>query len=88
MNIIKKFYPFLPAKGSIGHLILAFLIYYIAIPTVAYILSVFLGLTLILFPVAMVISYVSSFYYVTGFILSVISFLGIADTSKCDDQEF
>ena len=75
MEKIMKYFPFMPGEKETGKLVLAILFYYLA-GYVGVLVSGMLAVTVLLVPLAPVISFAASAYMVAGIVFAIFAYKG------------
>ena len=82
MKVLKRFFPFMPAKGEAGKLVGALLFYLLGVNVINVVSASILGFTVILAPLAMVTAPVLGAYGSAGVILAILGVAGVIDFKK------
>ena len=86
MDKLIKFFPFMPAEKDVGKLILAIAFYILGVSVVSFIVCTIMAITIILLPIAPIISFVFFAYSIAGAIFAIMSYCG-HDFAKTENME-
>ena len=87
MNSLKKFFPFIPAKGEVGKFILGLIFYILLIPVGIPVGTIVLTFTIILILVVPVFVILLPVYALFGLVMVILGFCGALDDKKAKINE-